>query len=167
MPAKEICHFPDPILRKPCEPVRQFGAALEALISDLAQTMKGQSHGIGIAAPQIGVAKQVAIVDVSARVPEAQRLILVNPKVLELTNERVNREGCMSLPDYTANLKRYDSVRLRWQDEKGEAHEGTFHGIEAICIQHEVDHLNGVLFIDRVISLKRDMIPRTKSFKKP
>ncbi len=73
----------------------------------------------------------------------------------------------MSLPDYTANLKRYETVRLRWQDEKGEIREQIFHGIEAVCIQHEVDHLNGVLFIDRVISLKRDMIPRVGSFKKP
>ena len=163
MPVQPIRHFPDPILRKPCEPIRDFDARLEALVKDLIATMKRQPHGIGIAAPQIGVAKQVAIVDVSARIPQAQRLILVNPKIVALSDEKASREGCMSLPDYTANLKRYDSVHLKWQNEKGESQERIFGGIEGICIQHEVDHLNGVLFLDRVTSLKRDMIPRPQS----
>lgn len=158
MPVPTLRHFPDTVLRKPCEPIIRFDKALDSLIKDLLAAMKDQPHGIGIAAPQIGVSKQAAIVDVSARVPEARRLILVNPEILELKEVKASREGCMSLPDYTANLKRYDSVLLRWFDEKGNSHERSFQGIEAICIQHEVDHLNGVLFIDRVASLKRDMI---------
>jgi peptide deformylase len=167
MPVQPIRLFPDSILRKPCEPIRHFDQNLADLIKDLIQTMKKQPHGIGIAAPQIGVAKQVAIVDVSARVPGAMIKILVNPKILELHEERASREGCMSVPDYTANLKRYDRIRLIWQDEKGMHQEDVFTGIEAVCIQHEVDHLNGVLFVDRVVSLKRDMIPRQKSSKRP
>jgi peptide deformylase len=166
MPVQTIRHFPDAVLRKPCEPVRHFDKVLEALIKDLSATMGHQKHGIGIAAPQIGVSKQVALVDVSARVPGAKRLILVNPRVLEMRDEKASREGCMSLPDYTANLKRYETVVLAWQDETGESHQKTFHGIEAVCIQHEVDHLDGVLFIDRVASLKRDMIPRPKSIRR-
>lgn len=161
MPVQPIRHFPDSVLRKICEPVSQFDEALENHIHDLVATMKHQAHGIGIAAPQIGIPKQIAVVDVSARVPGSQRLILINPSILELKEPRASREGCMSLPDYTANLKRYERVKLSWQSEKGVRHEKTFRGIEAVCIQHEVDHLNGVLFIDRVSSLKRDMIPRT------
>ena len=162
MPVQPIRHFPDSVLRETCEPVLHYDKALERLIADLSATLERQPHGIGIAAPQIGALKQVAIVDVSKRIPEARRLILVNPKILELRQERASREGCMSLPDYTANLKRYEIVKLGWEDERGAYQEKVFIGIEAVCIQHEVDHLNGVLFIDRVTSLKRDMIPRPK-----
>lgn len=167
MPIQPIRLFPDPVLRKACEPVRHFDQNLQNLIKDLTQTMKRQPHGIGIAAPQIGIAKQVALVDVSARVPGAQLRVLINPKVLELREEKASREGCMSVPDYMANLKRYERIHLAWQDEKGVHQEDIFTGIEAVCIQHEVDHLNGILFIDRVASLKRDMIPRPKSSKRP
>lgn len=160
MAVHPIRFFPDSVLRKSCEPVRDFGRTLQNLIKDLSDTMKSQPHGIGIAAPQIGIAKQVALVDVSSRVPGAQRLVLVNPQIVDLKDESASREGCMSLPDYRANLKRYRSLRLLWQDERGEHHERKFQDIEAICIQHEVDHLKGVLFIDRVASLKRDLIPR-------
>lgn len=159
--------FPEPVLRKKCEKIDHFGASLKALVSDLVRTMKSQAHGIGIAAPQIGVAQQVAVVDVSPRVPEARMLVLINPQILETRDEKISREGCMSLPDYMGNIKRYDFVRLRWQDENGEFHLREFQGIEAVCIQHEVDHLNGILFMDRVASLKRDMIPRPKSSKRP
>lgn len=157
--------FPEPVLRQKCAIVDHFGSALEALVQDLTKTMKAQTHGIGIAAPQIGMAQQVAIVDVSSRIPEAKLLALINPQILELRDEKISREGCMSLPDYTGNIKRYDFVRLRWQDESGEFYIREFRGIEAVCIQHEVDHLNGVLFMDRVASLKRDMIPRLKASK--
>lgn len=159
--------FPDPVLRKQCVSVTHFGPALTKTIKDLIQTMKSQTHGIGIAAPQIGVSQRIAVVDVSARVPEARRLILVNPEILELREEKASREGCMSLPDYMGNIKRYDNVVLKWQDETGQYCQGEFRGIEAVCIQHEVDHLDGVLFMDRVISLKRDMIPRERSSKRP
>ena len=161
----QIRLFPDPVLRKKCDQIDHFGNSLEALIRDLIKTMKSQPHGIGIAAPQIGITQQVAVVDVSPRVPGSKILILVNPQVLEVRGEKMSREGCMSLPDYTGNIKRYDFVRLRWQDENGEFHSKEFNGIEAVCIQHEVDHLNGVIFMDRVISLKRDMIPRLKASK--
>ena len=134
--------FPDPILRKKTQAVTFFDRSLLKLVAALVRVMKSQPHGIGIAAPQIGVAKAVAIVDVSKRDPEARK------------------EGCMSLPDYTAFLKRHRWVRFRWQNERGKFFERISTGIEAICVEHEVDHLNGVLFIDHVTCLKTDLFPR-------
>ena len=157
--------FPDPVLRKTAEPVTVFDAKLKDLAQTLAKVMESQPLGIGIAAPQVGWSKQLAVVDVSARVPGAKRLFLVNPVVLEVWEEHIRREGCMSLPEYTAHLKRYSKVLVRWQDLEGTMHEETFEGLEAVCIQHEVDHLNGQLFIDRVSFLKRDLIPRVKPSK--
>ena len=122
--------------------------------------MKAQRHGIGIAAPQIGVSKQVALVDVSPRIPEAQEIILINPKVLETRGKKSSREGCMSIPDYTGRIKRYNWVHVSWQNERGEYRQKVAEGIEAVCIQHEIDHLNGQLFIDRIVSLQRDLIRR-------
>lgn len=161
MPAPKICLFPDPILRKEASPVKDFDSAgLHAIVRDLMETMKRQPSGIGIAAPQIGISKQIAIVDVSARVPGAERLILINPVILEVWEEKLSREGCMSVPDYTAHLMRFGRARIGWFTPAGERRSKLSIGIEAVCIQHEVDHLNGVLFLDRVASLKTDMIPR-------
>jgi len=153
--------FPDPILRKKTQNITSFDRSLLRLVATLVRTMRSQPHGIGIAAPQIGVAKSVAIVDVSRRDPKADRMILVNPVILEKREPEARKEGCMSLPEYTAFLKRHRWVRFRWQDEYGKLHEKTSIGIEAICVEHEVDHLNGVLFIDHVTCLKTDLFPRS------
>ena len=160
MSASKIHLFPDPILRKKSETIKQFGAVLRPTLKNLAQAMDGKPHAIGIAAPQIGIPRRIAIVDVSARVPGAGRILLINPEILDAREERLSREGCMSLPDYTAHLKRNHWVRFAWQDENGVWQEKISTGIEAVCVQHELDHLNGVLFIDRVVSLKTDMFPR-------
>lgn len=161
MKPASIRTFPDPILRKKAQPVAVFDRSLLKLVAAMVRTMKRQPHGIGIAAPQIGVSKAVAIVDVSRREPQAERLILVNPVILEKKEPEVRKEGCMSLPDYTAFLKRHRWVRFRWQNERGEFREKTSTGIEAICVEHEVDHLSGVLFIDHVTCLKTDLLPRS------
>ena len=152
--------FPDPILRKKTQIVTAFDRSLLKLVAALIRVMKSQPHGVGVAAPQIGVSKAVAVVDVSRRDSKAERLILVNPVILEKKEPEARREGCMSLPDYTAFLKRHRWVRFRWQDERGAFHEKMSIGIEAICVEHEVDHLNGVLFIDHVTCLKTDLFPR-------
>lgn len=160
MKAATIRTFPDPVLRKKAAPVTSFDRALLKLVALMARTMKTQKHGIGIAAPQIGVSKAVAIVDVSSREADARRLVLVNPVILEKKDPVGRKEGCMSLPHYAAYLKRHLWVRFKWQDARGEFHEKVSTGIEAVCVEHEVDHLNGVLFIDRVSCLKSDLIPR-------
>ncbi len=152
--------FPDPILRKKTQSVKAFDRSLLRLVAALIRTMKSQPHGIGIAAPQIGVLKAVAVVDVSKRESGTERLILVNPVILEKRDPEARKEGCMSLPDYTAFLKRHRWLRVCWQNERGEFLEKTCAGIEAICVEHEVDHLDGVLFIDHVTCLKTDLFPR-------
>lgn len=123
--------------------------------------MKSQPHGIGIAAPQIGISKSIAIVDVSKRDSNCKRLVLINPVILERREPEARKEGCMSLPHYTAYLKRHRWIHFQWMDEKGMTHKKISTGIEAICVEHEVDHLNGVLFIDHVSCLKTDMVPRS------
>lgn len=152
--------FPEPCLRKKADTVKQFDADLRFVISQMERIMKSQKHGIGLAAPQVGLSIKLAIVDVSSRVASAKKICLINPIILNESMPKVSREGCMSVPDYSAIVKRYENIRVRWQDEKGAFHEGEFTGIEAVCIQHEIDHLNGLLIIDRVTSLKRDLIPR-------
>ena len=152
--------FPDPILRKKTQTVAVFDRTLLKLVATLVRVMKSQPYGIGIAAPQIGVAKAVAIVDVSKRDPKTKRLVLINPVILEKKDPEIRKEGCMSFPDYTAFLRRHRWVRFRWQNERGEFHEKISVGIEAICVEHEVDHLEGVLFIDHVTCLKTDLFPR-------
>lgn len=140
----------------------QFDKNLRDLIKGLAKVMDSQRHGIGIAACQIGMEQKVALVDVSSRVKGAKRHILINPEILELNDLKSSREGCMSLPDYVGNVIRYDKVRIRYQDERGHLKTYESQGIEAICIQHEMDHLNGMLFFDRISYLKRDLIPRSR-----
>jgi peptide deformylase len=152
--------FPATVLRKPSQRVTFFDTSIKKIVKSLALTMESQPSGIGIAAPQIGLSLRVALVDVSARVQGAERLVLINPVILETREEILSREGCMSLPEYTAYLKRYHWVRVEWQTEEGKKQRKTSIGIEAICIQHEIDHLDGIMFIDRVVSLKTDMIPR-------
>ena len=162
MPHAKICLFPHPVLRKPCQKVEAFDASIEQLLKVLVQTMKLQPSGIGIAAPQIGVSLRVAIVDVSERVKKAERMCLINPVILEKKDEILSREGCMSLPDYTANIKRAERLVLKWQDLGLKDHQMAVEGLEARCIQHEVDHLNGMLFVDRAASLKSDVFRRKR-----
>ena len=160
MRAEDIRLFPDPILRQKCLPVTAFDSNLRGMVTLLKKVLKQQSHGIGIAAPQIGLPIRLAIVDASKRDPVCSELILVNPKILRYEEEHRSREGCMSLPDYTAELKRYTRIQIQWQDETGTVHCKDSVGIEAVCLQHEIDHLNGKLFLDRVVCFKTDMIPR-------
>ena len=156
-----IVLFPEKVLRIEAAAVSVFGPELMDLISRMQAAMKSQKHGIGIAAPQIGVSQAVALVDVSGRVQNAKGRVLVNPKIINHSKEKViSREGCMSLPDYMADLNRWEWVEVSWQDEKGSVHRGTYSGIEGICMQHEIDHLHGKLFLDRVACLKTDMFAR-------
>src|SRR3989338_7992996 len=157
---QKICLFPDPVLRKPAAPVRHFNnQALKDLVNHLDSVMRAQAMGIGIAAPQLGIRQAVAIVDVSSRVPGAHRIVLINPVILELREPKISREGCMSLPEYTANVLRYDWIRYRCQGIEGQISERISLGIEAVCVQHEADHLQGYLFFDRVMSLKTNILP--------
>lgn len=160
-----IVFYPDPVLRNPLPESRLSSAQIKEVVQKLARVMAREKHGIGIAAPQIGIAEKIAIVDVSERDPSCQRLVLINPVVLECRDPEVGREGCMSVPDYTALVKRYRWIRYRYQDPSGTIIEKTSVGIEAVCVQHEIDHLNGRLLIDSVACLKTDLLPRRTSKK--
>ncbi len=160
MTTSRIRVFPDSCLRKICTPVRSFDGELKELVMHLRQIMQNQKMGIGIAAPQIGVLRQVALVNVSVRVEKAQELVLINPVIRWMAGENLSHEGCMSLPEYTGYVQRAARVGIRYQDLSGNSVDYEAEGLEAVCIQHELDHLQGKLFFDRVVTLKTDMHPR-------
>ena len=160
MPPLSIRLFPDPILRRPSASADWRSPEIKRLIKDMTATLYAQPGGIGIAASQVGVARRVIVVDVSPKDPTKGRIVMMNPVIRRLEGEILNREGCMSLPDYTANVIRATRVWVEWTNENGKRCQKITAGIEAICLQHELDHLNGKLFIDLVASLKTDVFPR-------
>ncbi len=162
MPVLAVRLFPDSVLRKPSKAVSWEKPAVQQLIRDLVQTLYAQPGGIGIAAPQVGKPLRVIVVDVSPKDSSKAREIMINPRFLRLEGEILSREGCMSLPDYTANVRRFAQGIIEWTDEKGRRKKRAVQGIEAICLQHELDHLDGKLFIDRVTSLKTEVFIRKR-----
>ncbi len=169
MPARSIRLFPDDILSTPCQSVTSFDSELKSLVADLWETMRA-SPGVGLAAPQIGVSLRVSVIDVG-RVTMKRKIdssyggpiVIVNPKVLEGDGAQTPREGCLSVPDLLANVRRHQRVRVQYRNENGETQEISAHGFEALALQHEVDHLDGKLFLDRVSNLKTDLFRRTGS----
>jgi peptide deformylase len=161
---REIIFVPDARLKTPCDEVVLFGDSLQQLARDLEDTMRAGPGSVGVAAPQIGDMRRVAVVDTSGHRKfgaESQAFfVLVNPEIIERAGERLGREGCMSLPDFTANVPRSESVTVRFQDMGGEWQEVRCEGFEAVAMQHEIDHLNGILFLDRVSNLATDVFPR-------
>jgi len=162
MAVLDILTYPDPRLKQVSEPVTDFDAALRYFIADLEETMRAGPGGVGIAAPQVGEFRRIVIVDVSARpkIPNHGRRVLVNPEILEWDGMAKGREGCLSVPDFTGNVIRAERIRLQAQDEHGEAHEYEMQGFEARAVQHEIDHLDGLLFLDRLVSKRHDLFRR-------
>ena len=154
--------FPDPVLRTKSKPLAKGPFGVERFLRDLEETLYAQPGGIGIAAPQVGEARRVIVIDVSPKDPSRRREIMINPVIRRMEGELLSREGCMSLPDYTGNVIRAARVSIEWTDERGRRQHRLTNGIEAICLQHELDHLNGILFIDRISSLKTDIFPRKR-----
>ena len=122
--------------------------------------MVRQKMGVGIAAPQLGLNLRIAVVDVKTRIPDAERLVLINPEIVTHEGEQLSHEGCMSLPEYSGYLPRWAKVKVRYQNTLGQSRIKEAAGLEAVCIQHELDHLAGILFFDRVVQLKTGMKPR-------
>ncbi|RJP23966.1 MAG: peptide deformylase [Deltaproteobacteria bacterium] len=159
--------FPDPVLKEKAAPVEGVTAEVSAFIDDLLETMRQSPGGVGIAAPQVGMLSRIVIVDVSGHRRGSQEqnhglLVLVNPEILAMGGKQVVREGCMSLPDYTANVQRAQWVLVDSLDRNGNRRIVESLGFEAVAIQHEMDHLDGILFIDRVVSIKNDLFRRKK-----
>jgi peptide deformylase len=166
MPFRPVLLVPDPRLKQTCAPVMSFDDALQALIQDLDDTAAENAGCVGIAACQIGEMQRVALVDTSGHrkfgAASSGRMVLVNPRIVERDGERVGREGCLSLPDFTANVRRAQDIVVEYQDETGTSHRHAATDFEAVAIQHEVDHLDGILFLDRVANLNTDVFPRKK-----
>ena len=166
MAIRPIYETPDPVLRQISKPVETFDDELKALVADMFETMY-EAPGIGLAAVQVGVPIRLLVIDrqepADAGDPESPALrdprVFINPEVLWHSDSEVPyTEGCLSVPEQYAEVMRPDRIRARWQDETGKAHEEEIDGLLAVCLQHEMDHLNGVLFIDHLSRLKRDMV---------
>jgi peptide deformylase len=166
MAVRDIHIYPDPVLKQASEPIDSFDQATDELVQDLIDTMVAAGHSVGVAAPQIGVNRRAAVVDVSqskqGRENNHGLLVMINPEILERSGAKAIREGCMSVPDYTGNVTRAEEILVQFFDCRGMPQVIRATGFEAIAIQHELDHLDGFLFLDRVSSLKTDIFRRKK-----
>jgi peptide deformylase len=158
----EILTYPDQRLQQVSTPVGQFDAALARRIADLEETRLAGPGAVGIAAPQVGWFERVVIVDVSGRKKTSSHghLVLVNPEITEWGGHAVGREGCLSVPDYTGNVIRAEKIHLVARDPAGDLLEFDMEGFEARAVQHEMDHLDGLLFLDRLVSRRQDLFRR-------
>ena len=160
MPIKPLVILPDPILREVSRPVERVDADVARLAADMLETMY-DAPGIGLAAIQVGVPLRMLVVDLSKEDEDRAPQVFINPEVLSVSDVRnVHEEGCLSIPEYYAEVERPASIRLRYLDRDGAQKEMEADGLMATCLQHEIDHLNGILFIDHISRLKRDMVVR-------
>jgi len=155
----KIVKYPEPVLQQPGEPVTEFNGELTKLVADMFETMYA-SQGIGLAAPQVGLSKRVTIIDLSLGKDPAQKLVLVNPEVILREGKQYEEEGCLSFPEIREKIPRAAKVRIRAQDEKGKWFEMDGEELLSRAFQHEIDHLDGKLFIFRMSALKRDLVLR-------
>lgn len=155
----EIVKYPDPVLAKPGEPVTEFDDKLKTLVEEMFESMYA-AHGIGLAAPQIGLSKRITVIDVNFKKDPADQLVLINPQIIEREGQQFEEEGCLSLPDIRDKVKRSAKVKVRAQNADGEWFEVEGEELLSRAFQHEIDHLDGVLFIDRLSRLKKDLTIR-------
>ena len=158
MTIRPLVILPDPVLRLGSEPVGPITGEIRTLVADMFETMY-DAPGVGLAAIQIGVTKRVVTIDTSKEEGVRDARVFINPEIVWSSEERrVYDEGCLSIPDYYAEVERPDRVRVRFRDIDGNEQEIEADGLLSTCIQHEIDHLNGVLFIDHLSKLKRDRV---------
>jgi peptide deformylase len=158
MTIKPLIILPDPLLREPSKLIERVDADVTRLADDMLETMY-DAPGIGLAAIQIGVPRRMLVIDVSREGEDKQPLVFINPEIVASSDERsVYEEGCLSIPDYYAEVERPAKVTAKYLDRDGKEQMIEADGLLATCLQHEIDHLNGVLFIDYISRLKRDMV---------
>ena len=163
MAIRPIFETPDPVLRQISKPVETFDDELKTLVADMFETMYA-APGIGLAAVQVGVPIRLLVIDLQEPAEEGGEpvrdpRVFINPEILWHSDTEVPyTEGCLSVPEQYAEVMRPDRIRAKWQDETGQAHEREIEGLLAVCLQHEMDHLEGILFIDHLSRLKRDML---------
>lgn len=155
----EIKKYPDPVLKRRAEAVTVVDDELQTLIDDMIDTMY-DAPGVGLAAPQVGVSKQLAVIDISSKEAEVPLIVLINPVVIETEGAVEFEEGCLSLPEYTTKVKRSERVVVRAIDREGKKIEIDTEGLLAIALQHEIDHLDGILLIDRISPIKREFFKK-------
>jgi peptide deformylase len=161
MAIREILKYPNPVLRKKAEKITEFGKSIQELVVDMKETMY-DAPGVGLAAPQIGVSLQLVIMDVTDHEENAELIVLVNPEISEGEGSDVDEEGCLSVVDLTAKVKRFTKIRVKAQDIEGNPLDFIAEDWYARVTQHETDHLNGTLFIDHLSSLKRSMYKKKR-----
>jgi peptide deformylase len=158
MALREIIKLPDKRLRLVSEPVKHVDAAVRKLVDDMFETMY-KAPGIGLAAIQIGIAKRVITMDLSKKEDNHEPHVFINPEIVWTSEETAKyEEGCLSIPDYYEEVERPKAVKVKYLDRDGRAREIDAKGLLATCLQHEIDHINGVLFIDHLSKLKRDRV---------
>ena len=168
MAVLDILAYPNESLKQVSEEVEDFDQSLKDFIDDLEETRLAGPGAVGIAAPQVGKFIRAVIVDVSNMkrpVPNHGHMVLINPEITRWDGYEMGREGCLSVPDYTGNVIRANNIVLQAMDQHGESHEYEMEGFEARAVQHEIDHLDGLLFLDRVVSRRSDIF-RRKVYKK-
>jgi peptide deformylase len=158
-----ILHYPDPVLKRVSAPVATIDDELKTLAKDMAETMYA-APGVGLAAPQVGISKRLVLIDCSPQDAPRQLITAVNPEILERDGESFEEEGCLSIPGYYARVLRSAWVKARYLDLEGKTVEVEAEGLLAIAFQHETDHLDGILFVDHLSSLKKGMF--RKKYKK-
>jgi peptide deformylase len=157
---RKILKFGEPVLEQPANPITDFGTPeLQELIGDMWETMYA-AKGVGLAAPQIGLSKRISIIDISVGEDESKKIVIINPEITSAEGKQTGEEGCLSIPGFREPVTRANKVTVRAQNEKGEPIEFAGEELLARVLQHEIDHLNGTLFINHLSTLKRDIIRR-------
>ncbi len=154
-----VVKFGDPVLEKVAKPVVDFDAELKKLVADMFESMYA-AHGVGLAAPQIGISKRLAVIDVSFGEDPEAKLVLVNPEIVHTEGKQTQSEGCLSVPEFREPVTRARVVTVRAKDENGKEYEKTGEDLLARAFLHETDHLNGKLYLNHLSSLKRDLMKR-------
>ena len=154
-----VVKYPAPVLAKKGAPVTAFDERLKTLVDEMFESMY-EAQGIGLAAPQIGISERITVIDVSFQKNPEEKIALINPEIVEMEGKQVEEEGCLSLPDIREKVSRAAWVKVKAQDVKGKWFEVEGEELLARALQHEIDHLDGVLFIDRISRLKRELVLR-------
>jgi peptide deformylase len=154
-----IVKYGNPVLERPADTVTLFDGELQNLIDDMFESMYA-AHGVGLAAPQIGIGLRIAVIDISFKEDPNAKLVLVNPEIIHTEGKHTQSEGCLSIPDFRENVTRPNKVTVRAQDIHGKVFEKTGEELLARALLHETDHLNGKLYISHLSALKRDLIKR-------
>ncbi|MCL4490505.1 MAG: peptide deformylase [Nitrospirae bacterium] len=159
MAVLEIRKYPEEVLKKKASPVKEIDEAVRRLVDDMVETMYA-APGIGLAAPQVGVSKRIVVIDISSKEEEFPLIVLANPRIIEAEGLVDSEEGCLSVPQYTSVVKRAERVIVKGLDIKGTPVEIEGTGLLARVLQHEIDHLDGVLFVDRLSTIKKEFFKK-------